>query len=70
MINPQMLMQLLPMLQNNPSGMLMNKGFNVPNGGQNMGPQAIIEYLMNSGQINQETYNNAVKTAQSMGYKL
>lgn len=69
MINPQILMQMLPILQGNPAGMLMNKGFNVP---QNImgGPQAIIEHLMNSGQIDQNTYNNAIKTAQSMGYNL
>lgn len=69
MINPQMLIQMLPILQNNPAGMLINEGFDVPNS-QQLGPQGIIEHLMNTGQISQETYNNAVKTAQAMGYKL
>lgn len=69
MINPQMLFQMLPLLQNNPLGMLMNKGYDVPQG-QNIGPQAIIEHLLNTGQINQNTYNNAIRTAQSMGYKI
>lgn len=68
-LNPQMLMQMLPILQGNPMGMLMNKGFNVPNGNMN-NPQAIVEHLMNSGQIDQNTYNNAIKTAQSMGYNI
>lgn len=70
MFNPQMIMQMLPTLQNNPIGMLLNKGYNIPNGQQYNNPQAIIEYLMNSGQIDQNTYNNAIKTAQQMGYKL
>lgn len=69
MINPQMLIQLLPVLQGNPVGMLINRGFNVPQG-QNMDPREMTEYLMNSGQVDQNVYNNAVKTAKQMGYKL
>lgn len=69
MINQQMLLQLLPILQGNPAGMLMNRGFNVPQG-QNMTPQDIIQHLMDTNQIDQDTYNNAVRTAQQMGYKL
>lgn len=64
-----MLLQMLPQLQNNPAAMLMQRGFNIPQG-QNMGPQAIIEHLMNTGQVDQNAYNNAIKMARTMGYQI
>lgn len=69
MINPQMIMQMLPILQGNPAGMLMNGGYNVPQN-QMSNPQNIIQHLMDTNQIDQGVYNNAVKMAQGMGYKL
>ena len=68
MINSDMLMKILPLLQSNPGSVASQYGFSIPQN-QNS-PQGIIEYLMNTGQINQNTYNNAIKTAQSLGYKL
>ena len=70
MINPQMILQLLPMLQNNPSSVAAQYGFNIPQEQQNGGPQGIIQHLMNSGQIDQKTYNMARSMAQQMGYNL
>lgn len=69
MINPQMLLQMLPVLQGNPAGMLMNGGFNVPQDQMN-DPRGIIQHLMDTNQIDQNVYNNAIKMAQNMGYKL
>ena len=47
-INP---MQMLQMLQQNPAQMLRQRGLNVP---ANLNdPNAIIQHLMNSGQITQ-----------------
>lgn len=65
-INPQDLMSLMQ----NPQAYLMSKGFNIPNNVQFSTPKDIVMYLMNSGQTDQNTYNQAYQAAQSMGYKL
>lgn len=70
MINAQMISQLLPLLQNNPNGMMQQNGFNVPQNQQNNGPKGMVEYLMNSGQIDQNTYNQAMSIARQMGYNI
>lgn len=60
-------MQMLAQLKQNPLGMLRQYGFNVP---ANLNdPNAIIQHLMNSGQINQQQFNQAQQMAQSMGFK-
>lgn len=50
-------------LKSNPIAFLNQRGINIP---QNMStdPNAIIEYLMQSGQVSQQAYDNAVKMAQ------
>ena len=49
----------------NPLQFMMRRGMNVP---QNMmgNPDAIIQQMMNSGQISQQTYNQAQQIAQQM----
>lgn len=60
-------MALLQQLRSNPLGVLRQYGFNVPD---NMSdPNAIIQHLMNSGQINQNQYNQARQMAQQFGMK-
>ena len=54
---------MLNQLRTNPLGFLRQKGLNVPDNLTD--PNAIIQYLMNSGQINQQTYNQARQMAQS-----
>lgn len=50
-------MQMLQQLQQNPMQFLRKSGYNIP---ENMNdPNAIIQHLMNSGQISQERYNQA-----------
>lgn len=51
--NPQQFGQMMK----NPVQFLANRKFNVP---QNIGndPKAIIQHLMNTGQMSQTTYNN------------
>lgn len=50
-------MQMIQQLQQNPMQFLKKSGYNIP---ENMNdPNAIIQYLMNSGQISQERYNQA-----------
>lgn len=62
--------KLLPMLQGNPIGIVQQNGFNIPQGQRFNGPKDIVEYLMNSGQIDQNLYNNARNQAEQMGYKV
>jgi hypothetical protein len=47
--------------------MLRQYGFNVPDNVNS--PEAIIQHLMNSGQINQSQYNQARQMAQQMGFR-
>lgn len=60
-------MAMLNQLKSNPLGMLRQRGFNVPDNLTD--PNAIIQHLMNSGQINQQVYNQARQMAQQMGMK-
>lgn len=58
---------LLSQLQTNPLGVLRRAGYNVPDNVSN--PQAIIQHLMNSGQISQQQLNSAQIMAQTFGVK-
>ena len=49
--------QLLQMLQQNPVQFLRARGLNVPQDLNN--PNAIIQYLMNTGQVSQQQYQQA-----------
>lgn len=63
-LNPAAMMQ---QLRNNPLGLLRRFGFNVPQG--MTGPEAIIQHLMNSGQISQAQYERARQMAQSFNFR-
>ena len=54
-------MQMIQQLQANPIQFLQRAGFNVPSNLND--PNAIIQHLMNSGQISQERYNQARQMA-------
>lgn len=58
--------QMLSQLRSNPIQFILQQGFNLP---KNIGtnPNSIIQYLMNSGQVTQDQYNNAVRMAQNFG---
>lgn len=60
-------MQMLSQLKSNPLGLLRQAGFNVPDNVNN--PQAIIQHLMNSGQISQSQLTQAQQMAQNFGMK-
>lgn len=49
-------MQMLNQLMNNPVQFLASRRLNIPQNISN-NPQAIIQHLLNSGQMSQETYN-------------
>lgn len=54
--------QMLQQLRANPMQFIQRAGFRVP---QNMtDPNAIIQHLMQTGQISQEKYNRAFQMAQ------
>lgn len=59
---PNSPMQILAQLKSNPLGMLKKAGYNVPSDVSN--PQAIIQHLMNSGQITQQQLTKAQQMAQ------
>lgn len=54
-------MQMLQQLRQNPVQFLKNAGYNVPDNLND--PNAITQYLMNSGQISQDQYNRARQMA-------
>ena len=57
------LFQMAMQMRNNPSKFFGNmQGVNIND------PNAIIQHMMNSGQITQEQYNNAVNKARQMGF--
>ena len=60
-------MQMLAQLRSNPLGMLRQAGFNIPDNINN--PQAIIQHLMNSGQLSQNQVNQAQQMARNLGMK-
>lgn len=61
MNNLQNPLALLAQLKNNPLSALRQAGYNIP---QNINsPQAIVQYLMNSGQVSQEKLNAAQQFA-------
>ena len=61
-VNP---MAMLAQLKNNPLGALRQAGFNVPENMSN--PQAIIQHLMNSGQVSQQQLTQAQQMAGMFG---
>ena len=54
-------MQMIQQLQANPIQFLQRAGFNVPSNLND--PNAIIQHLMNSGQISQQRYEQARQIA-------
>lgn len=67
MANGMNIMQQLQMLRQNPMQFLRQRGFNVPDNITN--PQAIIQHLMNSGQVSQQQMNQAQAMAQGFGLR-
>ena len=56
--------QMLNQLRSNPTQFILQRGFHIPdNIGNN--PSSIIQYLLNSGQVSQERYNQAVQMTQN-----
>lgn len=60
-------MQQLQQLRQNPMQFLRQRGYNVPDNVTD--PQAIIQHLMNSGQVTQQQMNQAQAMAQGFGLR-
>lgn len=60
-------MAMLSQLRSNPVALFQRAGFNIPANLNN--PQAIIQHLMNSGQISQQQVNNAQAMAKNFGIR-
>ena len=58
-------LQLVQQLKADPIRFIRQAGFNVPNNLND--PNAIIQHLMNSGQVSQERYEQARQMAQKFG---
>ena len=65
MTNQMMLM--LQQLKANPIQFLLQRRLNLPQNISLNDPNAILNYLVSSGQISQEQINNAYQMAQQMG---
>lgn len=61
------MMQMLTQLRQNPVGLLQKAGFNIP--ANINGPQAILQHLTQTGQINQQQLNQAQQMAQMFNIK-
>lgn len=65
MLNPQMLMQMLPQLRGNPAQFLSQRGIQIPQGMNN--PQQIVQQMLNSGRYTQAQVDQARRMAMQMG---
>jgi hypothetical protein len=57
-------MQMLQMMKQNPLQMLQRAGYQLPQGMAMTDPNAIINYLQQSGQLPQERLNQIMQSAQ------
>jgi len=68
MPNPMMgmgnIMSMLPQLKANPIQFLMQRKFNLPQGIAANDPQAILNHLIQTGQVSQSAVNSAYQMAQ------
>lgn len=60
MNSPNSILSAVQSLKQNPMQFIMQRKFNVPQNIMN-DPNAIIQHLMNTGQVSQQSYNNAVR---------
>ncbi|MBO7669911.1 MAG: hypothetical protein J6S60_04910 [Oscillospiraceae bacterium] len=63
-MNPMNIMALLQQFRQNPMQMLMQRRMNVPANISN-DPQAILNHLLQTGQVSQDQVNRAYQMAQS-----
>lgn len=62
----QGIMQMLPQIKANPMQFLLQRKLNIPQG-MTDDPNAILNHLLQTGQISQNQVNGAYQMAQQMG---
>lgn len=67
--NQPNIMRMVQQLKANPMQFLMQRKFNLPQNIDTSNPQAIINHLVQSGQISQEQMNRAYSMAKQFGNK-
>lgn len=68
--NPQQnQQQLFQSFRSDPAGFMKDRGINIPQGVNMQDPGAILNSLMQSGQINNQRYQQALQMMRMMGYK-
>ena len=67
MNNLQGIMQMLPQIKANPMQFLLQRKLNIPQG-MTDDPNAILNHLLQTGQISQNQVNSAYQMAQQMGF--
>ena len=65
MMNPNTMQAFMRFVQN-PAAFFQQKGMQVPPQSALQSPQGLIQYMMNSGGISQEQYNNAAAQAKQL----
>lgn len=65
MMNPNTMQAFMKFVQN-PAAFFQQKGMQVPPQSTLQSPQGLIQYMMNSGGISQEQYNNAAAQAKQL----
>ena len=68
MNNVMNMMNMFTKLTQNPAQTLLESGLNVPSNIAN-NPQQIVQYLLNSGQVNQQQVNQAMQMKDSPMFK-
>lgn len=61
---PDQMMGMLQQLKANPVQFLLQRRMNLPQGVSANDPQAILNYLVQSGQVSQQQINSAYQAAQ------
>ena len=64
MMMPNQMLGMLQQLKANPMQMLLQKRMNLPQNISTNDPQAILNHLVQTGQVSQQQINNAYQMAQ------
>ena len=69
MNNPQMMNNQMALFRQNPFQFLLQRNINIPNEYAN-NPQGAVQYLMNTGQMSQNTFEGLRQEASQMGFSI
>lgn len=61
--------QLFQNFRSDPAGFMRDHGINIPDGVNMQDPGAILNSLMQTGQVNNQMYQQAMQMMRTMGFK-